>query len=586
MAVSDIDAEAAATLARLHGAEARATEEIVADEGVDAVLIATSTDTHADLIEAACAAGKAVLCEKPVDLDLGRALACQAATRRGGRPVMVGFNRRFDPNFARLKAAFDAGEIGRGELLSITSFDPGPPPVSYIRVSGGLFRDMTIHDFDLACWIMGGAPAEATAVGSSLVDEGIAAAGDVDTAVITLRWEDGRLAVIRNSRRAVYGYDQRVEILRERRAARGGERAGEHGAPDHRGGRHGRQARALLPRALREGLRRRVGGLRRRRGAGNRAAGDAGGRRDGARRGGGRDALRRHRAGRGHHPRDAGGRRVTRRKLGCCTWTFGSAPLAEVAERAARAGLDGVELFGDVGGLDPVEAREALGAHGLEVFSLTPADADISHPDPAVRRGALDYYERLADFAAAIGRPILSCHGLVRRIVPVTSREEEDALLVESVARICEAARGRGLEVVFEILNRYETHQVRTVAEGLALLDAVGAGNLKLLPDAYHMNVEEADPAGALRAAGGRIGLYHAADSNRGGVGEGHTDFRAQFEALNAIGYRGPIVLETSAPGPNPFTPDKGEDFRDVVERQLAASRRRLAELDAEVPAM
>lgn len=213
VAVSDIDAEAAATLARLHGAETRATEAILADEGVDAVLIATSTDTHADLIEAACAAGKAVLCEKPVDLDLGRALACQAAARRGGQPVMVGFNRRFDPNFARLKEAFDAGEIGRGEMLSITSFDPGPPPVSYIRVSGGLFRDMTIHDFDLACWIMGGAPAEAVAVGSSLVDEGIAAAGDVDTAVVALRWEDGRLAVIRNSRRAVYGYDQRIEIL-------------------------------------------------------------------------------------------------------------------------------------------------------------------------------------------------------------------------------------------------------------------------------------------------------------------------------------------------------------------------------------
>ena len=180
------------------------------------MLIATPTDTHAALIEAACAAGKAVLCEKPVDLSLERARACLAAAERGGRPVMVGHNRRFDPDFARLKAALDAGAVGRAELLSITSFDPGPPPLDYIRVSGGLFRDMAIHDFDMACWLMGGPPAEVVAVGAALVDEAIGAVGDVDTAVTTLRWADGRLAVIRNSRRAAYGYDQRVEVLGER----------------------------------------------------------------------------------------------------------------------------------------------------------------------------------------------------------------------------------------------------------------------------------------------------------------------------------------------------------------------------------
>ena len=130
-----------------------------------------------------------------------------------GKPVMIGFNRRFDPNFAAVKRALDAGEIGRGELLSITSFDPGPPPVSYIKVSGGLFRDMAIHDFDMACWMFGAAPVEVSATGTSIVDPAIGEAGDVDTAVITLRFADGRIAVIKNSRRAVYGYDQRVELL-------------------------------------------------------------------------------------------------------------------------------------------------------------------------------------------------------------------------------------------------------------------------------------------------------------------------------------------------------------------------------------
>lgn len=213
IAVSDINAEAAAKLARQYGAEARATDAILNDPKIDAVLIATSTDTHSDLIERATAAGKAVLCEKPVDLSLARAQSCRTAVAKNGKPVMIGFNRRFDPNFAALKAALDRGEIGKSELLSITSFDPAPPPVAYIKVSGGLFRDMMIHDFDMANFIMGAAPVSVSAVGTSIVDPAIGAAGDVDTAVVTLTYADGRIAVIRNSRRAVYGYDQRVELL-------------------------------------------------------------------------------------------------------------------------------------------------------------------------------------------------------------------------------------------------------------------------------------------------------------------------------------------------------------------------------------
>lgn len=212
-AVSDHYPEAAEKLAARYGTVARTTEDIIADDSIDAVLIATSTDTHSDLIEAATAAGKAVLCEKPVDLSLERARACEKAAAATGRPVMVGLNRRFDPNFRALKAALQAGEIGKPELLSITSFDPAPPPIAYIEVSGGLFRDMMIHDFDMANFLMGEVPVSVSAFGSAIVDPKISAAGDVDTAVATLTYADGRIGVIKNSRRAAYGYDQRVELL-------------------------------------------------------------------------------------------------------------------------------------------------------------------------------------------------------------------------------------------------------------------------------------------------------------------------------------------------------------------------------------
>ena len=212
-AVSDVYVPAAEALATPYDAAVKSSDEIIADSAIDAVLVATSTDTHSDLIEAATRAGKAVLCEKPVDLSLARARVCLANAEQTGQPVMVGFNRRFDPNFALIKAGLAAGEIGKAELLSITSFDPAPPPVSYIKVSGGLFRDMMTHDFDMANFIMGEAPVSISATGSCVVDPEIGAAGDIDTAIVTLTYADGKLAVIKNSRRAGYGYDQRLEVL-------------------------------------------------------------------------------------------------------------------------------------------------------------------------------------------------------------------------------------------------------------------------------------------------------------------------------------------------------------------------------------
>ena len=213
VAVADAFEKAANDLATEYQIEARSVDAVLRDNSIDAVLIATSTDTHSDLIEAAVDAGKAVLCEKPVDLDLTRARTCLTHVQKSGQPVMVGFNRRFDPNFAALKTALDAGEIGKAEMLTLTSFDPAPPPVNYIKVSGGIFRDMMIHDLDMAHFLMGEKPTSISAHGACLVDDAIGDAGDVDTAVATLSYEDGRIAVIKNSRRAAYGYDQRIELL-------------------------------------------------------------------------------------------------------------------------------------------------------------------------------------------------------------------------------------------------------------------------------------------------------------------------------------------------------------------------------------
>jgi len=190
----------------------QAVDEIWSDPEVEAVLIASPTDTHVSLIGAAVAAGKAVLCEKPIDLDLARARAGWAAISGRKPPVMLGFNRRFDPSFRALRERLHAGEIGRLELAVITSRDPAPPPAAYIQASGGLFRDMTIHDFDMARYLAGDIEA-VFAFGSSLVDPEIGKLGDIDTCTVTLKARSGAHIQINNSRRCSYGYDQRVEVF-------------------------------------------------------------------------------------------------------------------------------------------------------------------------------------------------------------------------------------------------------------------------------------------------------------------------------------------------------------------------------------
>ncbi len=211
--VVDMHAPAAQALAQTHGAEAADIARALGDPAVQAVVIASSTNTHADLIVAAANAGKAVFCEKPIDLGVDRSRACAEAVRRNGVTCMIGFQRRFDPTFAALKARVERGEIGEPEMLIVTSRDPGAPPLDYLRSSGGIFKDMLIHDFDVFRWLLGDDAQTLHATGSCLTDSVVRDAGDIDSTAVTIRTRRGLICQINTSRRAAYGYDQRIELL-------------------------------------------------------------------------------------------------------------------------------------------------------------------------------------------------------------------------------------------------------------------------------------------------------------------------------------------------------------------------------------
>ena len=211
-AVADAFPEAARAIAEASGAAVKTIDEIEADKDVDAVIICTPTNTHADLIERFARAGKAIFCEKPIDLDVERARSCLETVRKVGGKVMLGFNRRFDPHFQAVRREIDKGTIGKVEMVTITSRDPGAPPAEYIKVSGGIFRDMTIHDFDMARYLLGEEIDTVMASASVLVDPKIGELGDYDSASLILTTRSGRQAMISNSRRASYGYDQRIEV--------------------------------------------------------------------------------------------------------------------------------------------------------------------------------------------------------------------------------------------------------------------------------------------------------------------------------------------------------------------------------------
>ncbi|EPG2137050.1 inositol 2-dehydrogenase [Providencia stuartii] len=206
----------AQALAEKYQAKVQSTEEAMQDPNVHGVLIASATDTHADLIELAAKNKKVIFCEKPVHLDLERVKACLKSVKEHNVTLFIGFNRRYDPQFRHLKNLFEQGAIGKAESLIITSRDPSPPPAEYVKVSGGMFRDMTIHDFDMARFMIGENPCSVYAQGSNVVDPAIGQAGDIDTAFIILKFPSGAMATISNSRRSGYGYDQRIELHGEK----------------------------------------------------------------------------------------------------------------------------------------------------------------------------------------------------------------------------------------------------------------------------------------------------------------------------------------------------------------------------------
>lgn len=212
-AVYDISPAAAEVGARLGIPVANSADAVLDDPSIDAVAICTSTDTHPDLVIRAAEAGKAIFCEKPLSLDLREVDRALAAVRAAGAYLQVGFNRRFDPSHQAVRRAVGDGRVGDVHLVRITSRDPAPPPIAYVKVSGGIFLDMTIHDFDMARYVSGSEVTEVYAKGAVRVDPLIGEAGDLDTAVIVLTHENGAITTIDNSRQAVYGYDQRVEVF-------------------------------------------------------------------------------------------------------------------------------------------------------------------------------------------------------------------------------------------------------------------------------------------------------------------------------------------------------------------------------------
>lgn len=187
--------------------------DLIANPEVQAVVVASSTDTHAEIIIAAARAGKHVFCEKPLDLDVERIKTVLEEVDKAGIKLQIGFNRRFDHNFRRVRELVQDGSVGDVHIVRIASRDPAPPPVEYVKVSGGIFVDMMIHDFDMVRYLSGSDVEEVYAIGNVLVDPAIGEAGDIDTAIVTLKFKNGAIGVIDNSRQAVYGYDQRVEVF-------------------------------------------------------------------------------------------------------------------------------------------------------------------------------------------------------------------------------------------------------------------------------------------------------------------------------------------------------------------------------------
>jgi sugar phosphate isomerase/epimerase len=260
--------------------------------------------------------------------------------------------------------------------------------------------------------------------------------------------------------------------------------------------------------------------------------------------------------------------------IAACTWIFGNREMADIAARLAALGLEGAEVFVGLHSRSPKELRDVFDDHGLRVFSMTPENVDIAHADDAARQHALDYYFRLIDFAAELGALAITCHEFVGRTQPHDDAKQEWARLSYGCGQIASRATANHLDVFFEPLNHSLVSAVRTEVQAMNLVAAVGARNFGVVLDTYHMHLEERDPAAAIRHCGKALKAIQLADSGRGRIGSGAIDFSAQFNALAAIGFVGPLVLECSSlPGPslaNPTIPST------LVETDLQESLSRL----------
>ncbi|TWD97501.1 sugar phosphate isomerase/epimerase [Neobacillus bataviensis] len=263
------------------------------------------------------------------------------------------------------------------------------------------------------------------------------------------------------------------------------------------------------------------------------------------------------------------------REYGLCFWTFGDISLEEKCKIAKEIGVDGIEVQGNLT-QNPLELASLLTKYDLKILSVTPDNVDISSMKKETRRIAVQYFLDLLSWAKDAGANRICLHGEVGKVAGSGDVAEDWQLLVESSKKIMEKAEALHIEVVFEVLNRYENHQLVTNQEALKLLDTVNSPNLFILLDAYHMNIEEADPIDALRNAGSKLGVYHVADSNRQAIGNGHSDIKGQIHALHEINYHGPIIMEMTAEGPNPFTPVKGQDYLQVLTNYYKSSLEKL----------
>ncbi|WP_245947370.1 sugar phosphate isomerase/epimerase family protein [Bacillus taeanensis] len=267
------------------------------------------------------------------------------------------------------------------------------------------------------------------------------------------------------------------------------------------------------------------------------------------------------------------------RDYGLCLWTLGEIPFEEKCKIAKEIGVNGVEVQGDLS-QNPEELQAVLRKFDLKILSVTPDNVDISSADDQIRARAVQYFLDLLSWARKLGVNRICLHGDVGKTHGCGNLSKDWDLLVNSSSEILKKAEELDIEVVFEVLNRYENHQIVTAQEALHLINEVKSKNLYVLLDAYHMNIEEACPIKAIKETGDKLGVYHVTDSNRQGVGEGHSNIKGQIEALHEIGYEGPIIMEMVAEGPNPFTPIKDDNSLEKVVGYYKESLRKLKEWD------